>query len=83
MSDLPMAQVDHPAYNVPDATQSYSGDQSDGYETARQVNAGPKTNKGGDGVDAYPGTDDNMFFAKSGRDESIIRAKRQLRDGMK
>lgn len=54
----------------------------DGYETARQVNAGPKTAKGGDGVDAYPGTDDNMFTA-GGRDEKIIRAKRALRQGLK
>jgi hypothetical protein len=49
-----------------------------GYETALQVNAGPKTDKG-EVQNPYPKTDDNTFLA-SGRDEKIIRAKRQLRD---
>lgn len=74
MSDLPMAQVDHPAHNVPSATEDYSG-------TEYNVNVGPKQDKGGPPVDPYPNTDDNRFFA-SGRDEKIISAKRKLRDGM-
>lgn len=74
MTDRPsMKQDDHPEHNMPDS-------EYDGWETARQVNAGPKTSKG-DVQDPYPNTDDNMFFA-SGRDEKIIRAKRKLRDGM-
>lgn len=74
MSDLPMAQVDHPVHNIPDATEAYSG-------TEYQVNAGAKSDKGGGPIDPYPNTDDNRFFA-SGRDEKIISAKRKLRDGM-
>lgn len=58
------------------------GGVPDGYETMRQVNVGAKTNKGGMTLDPYPDTNDNMFFA-NGRDEKIIRAKRQLRDGLK
>lgn len=68
-----MKQEDHPAYNLPTATEDHSG-------TEYNVNVGAKSDK--EGADAYPNTDDNMFFA-SGRDEKIIRAKRQLRDGMK
>lgn len=68
MSDLPMKQEDHPAYNLPDATEDHSG-------TEYQVNAGPKTDKAG--ADPYPNADDNMFMA-SGRDAQIIRAKREM-----
>jgi len=69
-----MKQDDHPDHNMPES-------EHDGYEISRQVNAGPKTNKG-DTQNPYPNTDDNMFFS-SARDEQIIRAKRKLRDGLK
>lgn len=61
--------------------QNADGSPADGYETMRQVNAGPKEDKGGPPKDAYPNTDDNMFMA-SGPNEKIIRAKRELRDGL-
>lgn len=55
--------------------------QDDHWGTEYQVNVSPKTSKG-DVQEPYPNTDDNMFFA-SGKDEKIIRAKRELRDKMK
>lgn len=58
-----------------------TGDTGD--ETAKQVNVGPKKNLGGNSLDPLPRGDDNMFFAKSGRDEQIIRAKRDLSNNMK
>lgn len=81
MSDLPMKQENHPIHNMPTATQDYRGVSLDVYGTEGQVNVSKKTDQA-EPVDPLPNTDDNMFFA-SGRDEKIIRAKRQMRDMMK
>lgn len=70
-------------YDLVNSNQDMQGGATDySNHTEYQVNVGPKQDKGGPPVDAYPNTDDNRFFA-SGRDEKIISAKRKLRDGMK
>ncbi len=40
MSDLPMQQEDHPAHNLPDPTESYSGEEHQlSYDENKSTNA--------------------------------------------